>query len=63
MGLQLAGCNLAAAMAEPRVTRSVFFLSAKTRAVKMPWTADDAERHTHKATNLGAERTLGEGCQ
>jgi len=35
---------------EPRVTRSVFFLSAKTGAVKMPWTADDAERHTHKAT-------------
>jgi hypothetical protein len=29
--------------------RRVFFQSVKTGAAKMPWTANDAESHTHKA--------------
>ena len=28
----------------------VFFQSAKIGAAKMPWTPNDAESHTHKAT-------------
>jgi hypothetical protein len=30
--------------------RSVYLQSVETGAAKMPWTANDAERHTHKAT-------------
>jgi hypothetical protein len=29
--------------------RRVFFQSVKPGAAKMPWTANDAESHTHKA--------------
>ena len=30
--------------------RLVYLQSVETGAAKMPWTANDAERHTHKAT-------------
>lgn len=53
--------------------RPVFFQSVKTGAGQMPWTANDAEKHTRKATtselkelwakvaNESLERTSDEG--
>jgi hypothetical protein len=53
--------------------RPVFFQNVKTGVGKMPWTANDAQKHTHKATtselkelwakvaNDSLERTNDEG--